>query len=349
MNIILAAYSYIAAIVGAGFASGQEILSFFVVYGKSGLLGIFLSCIIFSVYAYVIIEGGRACSSSDYSSFLKNTAPKGFDKIFSAITLVFLCGVYSAMLACIGEMTRLLFGIDPMWGRLILSFICCILIISGKEASLRTNAILGVIIAVGIISSAIYMLRYREHQTFFTTLRSGASALAYSGYNLLGAGVVLVGFADKIKSKAESAAVGIVSGCTLFVMMLLVWALLSLYYRYISLGEIPMLTMALRQNTFVAYVYSVMLVLAILTTAVASGTGICDMTKNKIPSTKCAILVMCCGMCISSAGFSHIINVVYRICGYIGIVINLLIVFICIKRNREKERNKEINRALKTK
>ena len=65
-------------------------------------------------------------------------------------------------------------------------------------------------------------------------------------------------------------------GGVLFIMMILVWALLSLYYKYISLGEIPMLTMALRQNNFVASVYSIMLILAVLTTAVASGIGICD-------------------------------------------------------------------------
>lgn len=345
MNIIFAAYSYIAAIVGAGFASGQEILSFFVVHGKSGIWGIILSCIMFSVYAYIIIEGGRAYDADDYPSFLKKIAPKGWSKIFSTVTLVFLCAVYSAMLACIGEMTRLLFGVDPIWGRLILSFICFVLIISGRESSLRTNAIFGIIIAIGIISSAIYMLRYREHQTFLPALRSGISGMAYSGYNLLGAGVVLIGFTAKIKTKAESAAVGIISSGVLFVMMILVWALLSLYYKYISLGEIPMLTMALRQNTFVALVYSIMLILAVLTTAVASGIGICDIAKDKVPQGKCAILIMVCGICISGIGFSHIINVVYRICGYVGAVLNLVIVFASIAKRREKERNKEINRV----
>ena len=55
MNVIFAAYCYIATIVGAGFASGQEILSFFVVYEKWGILGIIFACTIFVIYATVII------------------------------------------------------------------------------------------------------------------------------------------------------------------------------------------------------------------------------------------------------------------------------------------------------
>ena len=36
----------IGTIIGAGFASGQEIYTFFNVYGLKGLLGIFISCML---------------------------------------------------------------------------------------------------------------------------------------------------------------------------------------------------------------------------------------------------------------------------------------------------------------
>ena len=50
-NILSVVCGYVAAVIGAGFASGQEIISFFVKYGKYSIIGVLLSCVIFSVFA----------------------------------------------------------------------------------------------------------------------------------------------------------------------------------------------------------------------------------------------------------------------------------------------------------
>ena len=342
MNVIFAAYCYIATIVGAGFASGQEILSYFVVYDKWGILGIILACTIFGIYASVIIEGCRILGAEDYNSLLQKIMSKSVMRLSQIITFVFMCAVYCAMVACMGETARLLWGCNPIWGRLAVSLVCLALLMAGNNASLRINGILGVIIVLGMVSVTVYMLRFREHQTFLPQIRAVVSGAGYSGYNLLGAGVVAAGFSKSIKSRKEAVSVGIVSGTVLFVMMMLVWALLSLYHKYISLGEIPMLTMALRQNGVVVAIYCIMLSLSIVTTAVACGFGISDMIKNSLDNKRAAILIMLGGICISGIGFSSIVNVVYRICGYIGIMVNLLIIFAIITKNKEILRKKEI-------
>lgn len=56
-NILSVVCGYAAAVIGAGFASGQEIISFFVKYGKYSIIGVLLSCIIFSVFAYAVLSG----------------------------------------------------------------------------------------------------------------------------------------------------------------------------------------------------------------------------------------------------------------------------------------------------
>ena len=342
MNVIFAAYCYIATIVGAGFASGQEILSFFVVYDKWGIFGIIFACTIFGIYATVIIEGCRILHAEDYNSLLEKIMSKSVMKFSQIITFIFMCAVYCAMVACMGETVMLLWGCNPIWGRLAVSFVCLALLMAGNNASLRINGILGVIIVLGMISVTVYMLRFREHQTFLPQIRAVVSGAGYSGYNLLGAGVVAAGFSKSIKSRKEAISVGIISGTVLFVMMMLVWALLSLYYKYISLGEIPMLTMALRQNGVVVAIYCIMLALSIITTAVSSGFGISDMIKKSLDNKRAAILIMLGGICISGIGFSSIVNIVYRLCGYIGILVNLLINFDIIKKNKEILRKKKI-------
>lgn len=44
---------YLGAVIGAGFASGQEIVQFFVVYGGSGIKGCILAGTFFAVWECV--------------------------------------------------------------------------------------------------------------------------------------------------------------------------------------------------------------------------------------------------------------------------------------------------------
>ena len=49
------AATYIGTVVGAGFATGQEILQFFSRFGVLGLLGIFLAAALFVFFGYLIM------------------------------------------------------------------------------------------------------------------------------------------------------------------------------------------------------------------------------------------------------------------------------------------------------
>ena len=74
-NIIKSVSVIVGAVVGAGFASGQEIYSFFNVYNENGLVGIIISSIllgfiIYKVLVYMVTNMyflGRGLSSNEYS------------------------------------------------------------------------------------------------------------------------------------------------------------------------------------------------------------------------------------------------------------------------------------------
>ena len=54
-NCIKIALVIIGALIGAGFASGQEIYLFFFSYGKKGILGIIISSILLGIIIYKTI------------------------------------------------------------------------------------------------------------------------------------------------------------------------------------------------------------------------------------------------------------------------------------------------------
>ena len=110
-NILSVVCGYAAAVIGAGFASGQEIIGFFVKYGKYSIIGVLLSCIIFSVFAYAVLSVCVEKNIETYSDYLNNFFRHNIRKIVEIITLLFAISTVCVMTACAGEMFFILFGI----------------------------------------------------------------------------------------------------------------------------------------------------------------------------------------------------------------------------------------------
>ena len=54
-NWIKIASIYVGTVIGAGFASGREIIEFFGVYGLKGIVGIIISGFLFSVLGSLLL------------------------------------------------------------------------------------------------------------------------------------------------------------------------------------------------------------------------------------------------------------------------------------------------------
>ncbi len=336
-NILCVSGGYIAAVIGAGFASGQEIASFFVKYGRYSIIGVFIACVIFALFSYAVLGVCAEKKIYSYADFLSAVFGEKYGaKAVEAVTLVFAAASVCVMTACAGEIAFVVCGSQRILGAFIFTLICGMIFFTGGKNIMRINSVLGAVIIFGIIFSCLYILRYREHQTFANTASIALSGVAYAGYNLITAGALLSGMSSFLKDKREAAISSAASGFVLFVMITLIWGVLGIYYGKISLGEIPMLTMAFRQNKILGGFYAVMLAFAALTTGVSNGFGIIDILKRKISGKTASILIMATGFCLSGAGFSNLINAAYRACGYAGIVI---VIFVLIFTKRYKKRS----------
>ncbi len=58
ISILRYAGTYIGAVIGSGFASGQEPLQFFASYGYWGILGAILVIVLFAWYGYLFMAAG---------------------------------------------------------------------------------------------------------------------------------------------------------------------------------------------------------------------------------------------------------------------------------------------------
>ena len=341
-GVLAVAGGYAAAIIGAGFASGQEIVSFFVRYSRFGFWGIVVACMIFALFAAVVLGFCIKTNINSYAELIDRVVTT--KAVRSAInTVIFVCSAAAmcVMTACAGEIGRSVYGAPPVVGAAALTLLCGVIFLMNSRGIMSLNAALGGVLVVGIIFACLYILRYREHQTVFVQGSAAVSGFAYAGYNIIGTGAVLAAMSRFLKNKTDAILAAISAGIAIFIMITLIWGVLSIYYGKINIGEIPMLTMTFRQNNALGIFYSLMLSAAVLTTAVSSGYALIDFLGKRINRKLAAIIILIGSFFISGAGFSSLVDNVYRVCGYIGAAAAAFLIYkISIKMKNEENKRK---------
>lgn len=322
-NIMIVSYSVIAAIIGAGFASGQEILCYFSIFGKYGALGITVTSLLFIFFIYCVTDVCIKQKYEKYDDFLEVFKHKSSRYITKSVTLVFSLAVYGTMISALAQIMYSAFGIPPQTGAFVCTALSAFLFSKGTEKIFTLNGIIGICLVFLITFSALYMIYYREFHVFSVIYSKPIeNGLIYSGYNLISLTPVLVSLSKKLNSRTDAFAVSLISGIHTAVIMFFIFSLLCIYQNKIPLGEMPMLTLAKRQNNIFAGFYTFILSSAILTTLFSAGGGIVDALSLKGKPFSIA-LISAFAYFLSGLGFSRLINNAYRLCGIAGF-------FVCI-------------------
>ena len=133
------AFTYVGAVIGAGFASGQEINQFFVQYGKNGMLGMLFAGLLFMVCGVVFLSLAERFQVTNYYQIFYELIGKrwgvGVDMIYTLFTL----GSISVMLAGSGGVFQEVLGIRYSVGVLITLGVILLTVAAGIEGVLWLN------------------------------------------------------------------------------------------------------------------------------------------------------------------------------------------------------------------
>lgn len=97
---------YIGTVVGAGFASGQEVYQFFGRFGVWGYIGIALATAFFAWWGYRLLILGAACRATSFRDLTARALPPWLARGVDALVIVMLLGTTVAMLAGTGALFR---------------------------------------------------------------------------------------------------------------------------------------------------------------------------------------------------------------------------------------------------
>jgi uncharacterized membrane protein YkvI len=330
--------TYIGTIVGAGFASGQELLQFFVNFGKIGLLGILISTVLFMYFGYIIMELGRCLNVSSHLPIVTKIGGRYIGAFSDAVITFFLMGALTAMIAGSGALFHQEFNLHPVLGCMFMAMITVITVIGGLNSIINSiSIVVPFLILSAIIVSILTLLSAPPlSEISVSTLKKPEllknwlwSAILYISYNIVPSISILGPLGNQAHDRKTIRNGAILGGLGLGLGAAAIF--LALYTNAGSIGdiEVPMIMIARRISPLVRTAYAVVLLAEIYTTAVGDLYGfaarICNMDSKK----SIFVIVLSCAIAFlaSFSGFSNLVKYLYPAVGYCGVITLICLVY----------------------
>lgn len=322
------AATYVGAVMGAGFASGQEIQQFFTRFGHWGLLGIIVSAVLFSLLGWGILDLQERWKISSYSDFFKNLLGKRWGRRADGLVSILLILGMLAMISGSGAIFYEYFGFSKWLGIILTGLVIALALWFRGEGVLWINSVLipfKFIFCLGIATAAVFLAASGDGEGLVLTTNPivnhwGLSAILYVSFNLTLAMVVFASLGREVQRPGARLG-AILGGVALGVFAFVIGSALLRFPEILGL-EIPMVAVAGKLGDWPAFFYVVVLWFTMITAAIGNGFSLISraVDSGKINYGKATLLLLLLLLPLAGVKFSQIVRIVYPIFGYLGLV-----------------------------
>lgn len=322
---------YIGTVIGAGFASGREIMEFFGIYGVKGTWGIYISGVLFSLIGMLLLLKIYNNKIESFDDVSKRIFGRKVHILVEIIISISLYTGFSIMIAGSGAIFQEQLGLSFNLGMIIMAICAFIVFLFSLEGLSFINSILVPLLIIGILFISIYIGAGEAYDVMDITgvniSKKGnfiTSAILYFGSNCLILIVVFSSLLPLINDKKTAILGGVVGGLTLYILGAAILNSMLMYYDEVLILDIPMLKICSYIGEGYRKLYAIILWIAMFTTALANGFGFVNKyskgrNKYLVSSVFCVSAIP-----LAKLGFSNLVSVIYPIFGVIGFIIMLL-------------------------
>jgi uncharacterized membrane protein YkvI len=324
--------AYIGAVIGAGFASGQEIMQFFILHGASGLKGVALATALFAYLGGYVMFLCTSLKSTGYKEILTLLLGSRVGKVIDILNLCMLLGGLSVMLSGSAAVFGEQFGLPARAGVLVVVTLTALVILGGLDGVLTANVFMVPLkfLAVSFISLAALHLGGGTVNLEPVVPAAGVAGhwavagFLYVSYNMVVPVAVLSSLGRTVPRKTGVAG-GVLGGLLLGGAVGLVTLAGLRHFPEASAYQIPLLYLAGRLGHGFQQVLGLLIWLAILTTAIAQAHGFASRLSGGALQPYRIFGVGACLLALPLSGFSFatLVRLLYPLFGCVGLVLLL--------------------------
>ena len=346
ISIMLA---YVGVLTGAGLASGQELMQYFISFGLAGLFGLVAIGILHILVGGIILQLGSHYLAESHIDVLEEVSNKYMTKFmdYALIINCFLMGF--VMIAGAGSNLNQQFGFKPWIG----AFLCTVMIIIiGMLDFDKVTKVIGsftpliIIFAVigGIFTFVTIKPDWQSLGQIGLTVKSSLPNIFLSTINYFGlcmiSGISMAFVLGGSKTdSAEAGLGGMLGGFMVAILTGLVGFTLFINLPQIKDADIPMQIVLENVHPILGLMMSLIIFGMIFNTAISlfySASRRFSDTENQFRRNLIIFTLM--GFGLSFLGFKKLMSIIYPILGFLGVILTITLVIAWFKEREEIKR-----------
>ncbi|WP_373894255.1 hypothetical protein [Virgibacillus sp. CBA3643] len=345
--------AFIGIIVGAGFASGQEILQYFTSFGYIGTIGAIIATALFAYLGMTLTRLGSRLKATSHKEAIYKVSGRYLGVIVDYIIIFTLFGVGVVMIAGAGSIPNQQFGLPPVVGISLMSILVILTVMMNVD---RVVAIIGSItpfLIISIIILSIYSLftmdaSYAELNPIAQESPSALSnwfisAVNYVSFNIaVGASMsLLMGGSERDEKTATIG--GLLGGLGIGIIIVLSHLAIFSQVDIVASYEMPMLKIADDISPLLGMFYSIVLFGMIFNTAISMFFSLAARFTEQ-GTNKHKLFALISGIAafgLSFYGFTELVGFFYPLIGTLGLFL-ILALLIAPFRMPEAKKTKRL-------
>ncbi|MBU8710952.1 hypothetical protein [Brevibacillus parabrevis] len=319
---IQVAATYIGTVVGAGFASGQEILAFFTSYGHAGTVGILLATSLFVWLGYKMMLLAHQLRTPSYESFNQKLFGPMIGRTMNVLVFLTLFGVTTVMLAGAGSVLEEQFAIPYLAGTAGTVLLSLLILRKGLDQLLLVNAI----VVPSMLVFALLILLDNSVESPLPLAKPSNYAflwktILYVSFNLAMAQSVLIPIGYAIREKVVLFRAAVIGGVVLGFMLLVVHTAMLANWDDVRFMDIPILFITDRWNEWLQLFFVFVLYSEIFTTLISNVFGIGQQLRElvNLPESRLYLFLFVAAFVLCLIGYSQLLMFLYPLFGYLGL------------------------------
>lgn len=347
VSTLKVAAAYVGTVVGAGFATGQEIFQFFTRFGAMGLVGLMVTTLMFMVFGYIIMSLGRRFKARSHLEIVMHYGGSVTGTIIDSIITFFLFGSFTTMISGTGALFAQQFDLPSLWGNVLMAVITAVTVLTGINGVINSISFVVPFMLAAVIGTSIFSIMGNPPDITSAIVDIGEkslisnwflAAILYVSYNTIISISILAPLGSEAQNKRAIRNGAVLGGFILGLGSYMIYLTLACSIEEIKGLEVPMIYMAGKISPTMHIAYAIVLIAEIYTTAVGSLFGfvsrITDIQENPAKSRMVVAVSTAAALCASQFGFSNFVRYFYPLIGYGGIFLLVYLTYTVTIKHR---------------
>lgn len=345
LSIFKIAATYVGTVVGAGFASGQEVLQFFGLFGFGGLWGLLLSTILFALFGWAVLDLGMRLNARSHLEVIYFVGGKWLGRAIDYVITFFLFGALTAMVAGAGAIFAEQFKWPPLLGSGIMVILTVITVMMGLNGVINSISFVVPVLLAAVVAIGVWTV---ISSGFLTNPVIGSvpmkapvpfwpfSAIIYVSYNLVMSVAILAPLGTKYRRPELLKRGALLGGIGLGLGALAIFLALAPNLPQASRYQIPMIFIAGKLTPVLTTVYSLVLLSEIYTTAVGNLYGFVSRisSKDTVYIKFYIVGTALVALAASQLGFTTLVRILYPAVGYAGLILLIGLAYAMLRKDK---------------